>query len=227
MEIPGYWLRGPELRRDDATVSAVDRFLDQALEQGPDRPIDYTLDLPKWQFLCHAIERANVVLHGSGDPGIDLFEPRQAADSLEFSNRCAVYAAADGIWPVYFAILDRARHPMLLCNAAVRLGSGDEELSGPYYFFSITDTALQRRPWRTGTVYLLSADGFEHQPPFAVGDAYAHVAQAACPVPVKPLAKLAVGPEDFPFLAEIRGHRDEQLQARIAADPGGFPWVEE
>ncbi|MEY9928939.1 hypothetical protein ABH926_003579 [Catenulispora sp. GP43] len=161
----------------------------------------------------------------SGDPGIARFEPRQPDDTLEFSSRRAVFAAADGLWPMYYAVLDREHHPMMLCNSCVRLGSQIGELSEPYYYFSISDTALEQNPWRTGMVYLLPAATFEAQPPLAVGDAQAHVAQAASPVPVEPLAKLAVGPEDFPFLDRIRGHRDADLQARIAADPSGFPWV--
>ena len=226
MEMPAYWLRRPELSSDPETVSAVDRLLAQAFEHGPGSPIDHTLGMPKWEFLCHAVERANVVLHGSGDPDIGLFEPRQPDDTLEFSNRRAVFAAVDGIWPMYYAILDRERHPMMLCNSCVRTSSGTGGLSDPYYYFSISDPALQRRPWRAGTVYLLPSSSFEVQPPITVGDVRIQIAQAASPIPVEPLARLEVDPGDFPFLDRIRGHRDEQLQARIAADPNGFPWVE-
>ena len=87
--------------------------------------------------------------------------------------------------------------------------------------------ALTQRPWRSGVVYLLPAGSFEPQPPLAVGDVRVQVAQAASPVPVAPVAKLMVDPSDFPFLEEIRGHDDELLQTRIAADPTGFPWGEE
>jgi hypothetical protein len=52
------------------------------------------------------------------------------------------------------------------------------------------------------------------------------VAQVASPVPVKPAAKLAVHPGDFPFLHQIHGHDDDVLNARMAADPDGFPWFE-
>jgi hypothetical protein len=227
MEFPAYWLRRPELLADTETLTAFDRLLDQAQAHGPDRPIDYQLSAPKWQFLCHAAERANLVLHGSGDPGIGQFEPRQPADSLEFSNRRAVFAATDGIWPIYYAVLDRERYPMMLCNACVRACLATGEVSDPHYFFSISDTALAQRPWRPGVVYLLPAGSFETQPPLAVGDVRVQVAQAASPVPVTPVAKLMVDPGDFPFLEEIRGHDDELLQARIAADPAGFPWAEE
>ena len=49
-------------------------------------------------------------------------------------------------------------------------------------------------------------------------------AQAASPVPVRPVAKLAVCPADFPFLHQVHGHHDDELRTRAAADPGGFPW---
>jgi hypothetical protein len=76
--MPAYWLRRPELRTDTGTLEAFDRLLEQALTHGPGRPIDYRLGAPKWQFLCYAVEQGNLVLHGSGDPGIELFEPPAA-----------------------------------------------------------------------------------------------------------------------------------------------------
>ncbi len=99
-------------------------------------------------------------------------------------------------------------------------------MGDPYYFFSISCPALTRRPWRAGMVYLLPTDSFEIQPRRAVGNVSFQIAQAASPVPVTPVAKLAVGPGDLPFLDQIRGHDDELLRARIAADPDGFPRVE-
>jgi len=213
---------------DRDTAASFDRLLDQALEHGPERPLDYRLDAPKWQFLCHAADRAGVVLHGSGVPDIARFEPRQPADDLEFSNRLAVFAAADGIWPIYFAIADREHLvPMILMNACVRLDDDAGRLSEPYYYFSVSAPALKHRPWRTGTVYLLPADSFEHQPPIPLNGTQLHVAQAASPVAVEPIAKLTVHPDDFPFLHQVHGHDDALINARAAADPDGFPWFEE
>ncbi|KOG42472.1 hypothetical protein [Streptomyces resistomycificus] len=228
MQLPAYWMPRPASAPDRATTAAFDRLLDEALGRGPGRPVDYQLDAPKWQFLCHAAERSGIVLHGSGDPDIGRFEPRQPADTLEFSNRRAVFAATDGIWPMYYAILDRDRHPtMTLCNACIRIASPNSlDFSDPYYFFSISRPALDRQPWRVGTVYLLPADTFESQPPVTADDARIRIAQAASAVPVEPAAKLSVHPGDFPFLRQIRGHDDDRLRAQVAADPGGFPWVE-
>lgn len=225
MQLPDYWLSRPAARPDAATTDLFDRLLDEVLAGGGGRPIDYSLAAPKWQFLCHAAERSDVVLHGSGDPDIQEFEPRQPEDELEFSNRLAVFAATDGIWPMYYAVLDRDSHPALSVNASIRVGSHVRG-SAPSYFFSLSRPALERRPWRSGSVYLLPAGTFENQPPIAVGDAWVHVAQAASSVPVKPVARLEVGPEDFPFLEQVRGHDDAVVAARMAADPEGFPWFE-
>lgn len=225
MHLPAYWLPRPEVRPDHETLTSFDRLLGQALDRGPYHPIDYRLDAPKWQFLCYAADRGGLVLHGSGDPGIERFEPRQPYDTLEFSSRRAVFAATDGIWPMYYAILDREQHPMTLCNSCMRI-CADGQISDPYYFFSISRPALQLQPWRTGTVYLLPADSFETQPRISVDDSLIEVAQAASPVLVEPVAKLSVLPGDFPFLDEIKGHDDEALTTRIAGDPAGFPWYE-
>jgi hypothetical protein len=87
--------------------------------------------------------------------------------------------------------------------------------------------ALKQQPWRPGTVYLLPAGTFELQPRMRVGDVLVQPAQWASPLPVTPVAKLAVQPEDFPFLDQIRGHDDERVWTRAAADPDGFPWHDE
>jgi hypothetical protein len=225
MELPSYWIPRPGRRPDEATVKAFDGLMARAMDHGPDRPIDYRLDAPRWQFLCHLADHADIVLHGSGDPDITCFEPRQPADTLDFSNRRAVFAATDGIWPMHFATLNRDRYPAVVTvNACIRLGSADGRLGDPSYFFSISQWALDRRPWRAGTVYLLPSAGFERQPRIAADGTWIHIAQAASPTAVTPLAKLTVRPEDFPFLDSVHGHDDHELNARATADPQGFPW---
>ena len=87
----------------------------------PTKFIDYRVAAPKWQFLCYAADRGGFVLHGTGNPDTLVFEPRQSVDVDDFGNRCAVYAASDGLWPMYFAILDRDRYDMGLANACIQL----------------------------------------------------------------------------------------------------------
>jgi hypothetical protein len=105
---------------------------------------------------------------------------------------------------MYFAILDRDRFPMTLSNSAARVELEGRKLSDPYYFFSITQQALAQRPYRRGWVYLLPRDTFEQQPKQKFRGLDIHLPQWASAEPVRPLGKLEVGPEDFPFLAQMR-----------------------
>ena len=221
------WMPRPAPPPDAATVAAFDELLDRAVRDGAERPIDYRLAAPKWQFLCHAADRGGYVLHGSGNPDIACFEPRQSNDVAEFGNRAAVYAAADGLWPMYFAILDRDRYWMSLTNSCSRVQDRDGRLGEPHYVFSIDNESLAHQPWRTGTVYLLPSEGFEREAPFPGADGtLVHTAQAASLTPVEPVAKLVVEPRDFPFLDRIRGHDRGEQAARMAAEPDGFPWLD-
>jgi hypothetical protein len=208
---------------DATTTAAFDDLLDRALAAPSEGPIDYPLAVPKWQFLCHVADRRGLVLHGSGSPDIARFEPRKADDVNEFGNQAAVYAAADGIWPIYFAVLDRDRFGVgMHLNACVRL-PGEPD---PYYFFSITRSALDRAPWRSGTVYLLSRGGFEAEPAIERPGITVESAQVRSREVVTPVARLAVDPQDFPFLPRVRGHDDAVKVARARADANGFPWVD-
>src|SRR5262249_21320606 len=160
---------------------------------------------------------------GTGNPDIVEFEPRQSNDVDEFGNRCAIYAASDGIWALYFAILDRDNHVRSLVNACFRVIHAGQR-SDPYYYFSINGDALPHTPWRKGFIYLLPGDSFEQQPRQTHQGAEIETAHWASPVPVKPLARLPVEPEDFPFLSQIEGHDPALVRKRAQENPEGFPW---
>jgi hypothetical protein len=223
MLLPDYWLTRPSVIFDERTQLAFDELLKTTLSSGGCPTIDYTLPWPKWQFLCHVADQHDVALHGSGDPNITLFEPRQSNDLNEFGNQVAIYAASDGLWAMYFAIVDRDRVTSIT-NACVRLADETGTVHGPYYIFSVSQAALPNRPWRTGTVYLLPRRTFTVQPPMAFGTNQVHFAQLASFVPVQPAAKLTVTPADFPFLRQIRGHADDRLQEYATALQTGATW---
>jgi hypothetical protein len=222
-QLPSYYLPRPAMPGRDV-LADFDRLLEKA-SSSPGRAIDYQLAAPKWQFLCHLADTHGLLLHGSTNPGIALFEPRKSNDVHEFGDRQAVYAASDGIWPLYFAILDRQRFPMSLSNSCIRLA--DVANTEPHYFFSVSQQALAQRPFCTGWVYLLPRDGFQQQPRVTSGSLQVELPQWASPVAAKPLARLAVEPADFPFLAQLRGHDDETMFRRARANPDGFPWLDE
>ena len=224
MILPKYWLERPPMKRDEEMALICDHFLQQTFATGENHLIHYTLPVPKWQFLCHIADHHHIVLHGSGDSNIGRFEPRQPIDITSFGSQHAVYAAADGIWAMFFAILDRDAYAMSLHNACVRLADHAGTLSNPFYIFSISAHALEHQPWRQGTVYLLPRTTFHTQPPVYLGDEEIHIAQLASVVPVTPFARLTVQPGDFPFLQQIKGHDDERFQEYATAIQTGSPW---
>jgi hypothetical protein len=182
--------------------------------------------VPTWKFLCWLVERRNLLLHGTSDPGIGLFEPRRPKDGSvdEFSKQTAVFAASDGIWPIFYAVLDRSTPGVHILNAALRFES-QGRLSPVHYFFSVAARALRDNPWTEGVVYVLPRQGFVQQPPYRMGGRTVHEPHWACPWPVQPLAKIRVLPLDFPFLDQVRGHDEARIAEQSAVDPDGFPWI--
>jgi hypothetical protein len=100
----------------------------------------------------------------------------------------------------------------------------DDGKAESYYFFSINGDALPHQPWREGTMYILPKDTFEQQSSSRTGF---ESTQWRSFESVKPLAKITVGPTDFPFLDQIRGHDLAEVTRRAAENPGGFPWLED
>lgn len=148
--------------------------------------VDYGLPYPRWQFLRYLVDRHEVLLHGSADPGITEFEPRQST-LWNGTPTTAVFATSDPIWPVFFAVINRDRVTSLrnLC------------LNGRY-LFSISSDPADPASWRDGVVYLLPRAGFRRGGPYPewVSDR-----------PVRPCAQLSVRFADFPFGDTVLRHR--------------------
>ena len=226
MILPDYWLTRHSVNFDETTQNAFDELLNTTVTAGGCPTIEFTLPYPKWQFLCYLTDHHSIALHGSGNSNIALFEPRQSNDLNEFGNQKAIYAASDGLWAMFFAVVDRDRVTSIT-NACVSIADETGALHGPYYVFSVSQSALPNQPWRTGTVYLLPRNTFNTQPSMAFGSYQVHFAQLASFEPVQPLAKLTITPEDFPFLLQIRGHDDERLQEYATALKTGSPWPQD
>ena len=190
--------------------------------------LDDPLPIPRWAFLCWLTDHKGLLLHGSGDPAITEFEPRRPDDHSAdaFSKQTAVFAASDGIWAIWYAIIDRTRYRLNMLNGAVQFEVAPGTWSVMHYFFSITAAVLAHQPWRDGVVYLLPRAHFVQQPPYRLGRSTIREPHWACVTGVRPLAKLRVQPTDFPLLADVRGHDPMAVQHRAARDPSGFPWVD-
>jgi hypothetical protein len=224
--LPDYWIERPPFGPGRATEAAVDAFLELADANGGRSLLDVdaflreTPRVVRWQFLCSLATRRRIAFHGTGDPHIARFEPREPIDFAPFGNQRAVFATSDPVWAMYYAIVDRRRHRLTLNNACLLL----EDTGDAYYYFSVSRQALAKRPWRTGYLYFLPADTFVEQPGAVYAGHQARVPQLASPVAVTPLARLRIAPRSFPFLERIRGHDDERLADYARAVMAAEPW---
>jgi hypothetical protein len=223
MILPDYWLEQPGPPSSDQDRQAFDELWQAVLSSGKNPLIDYILPAPKRQFLSHIADHHNLALHGSGNLHIELFEPRQSNDLNPFGAQKAVYASSDALWAMFFAITDRQRFDLSISNACIRLIEPGGQVQGPFYFFSLSQSALPLQPWREGMMYLLPRLTFIDQPPMTFGDLEVQIAQLASLSPVEPLARLPVSPADFPFLGQVRGHDDQRLAEYANALQTGAP----
>ena len=228
--LPDYWLERPPLSGNRSTDTAVEEFLSLAELNAAGTLLDLDAivrardGVTPWHFLCRVAERREVAFHGTGDPTIECFEPREPIDFAPFGHQKAVFATTDPIWAMYYAIVDRDRYRLTLSNGCILLLDAEGRPGAPHYFFSITGDALREQPWRTGYVYFLPAETFVAQPAATYAGSTARVPQLASPVAVTPFARLRVTPGDFPFLAQIRGHEDSRLGDYAQAVMAAAPW---
>ena len=224
MDASSYLLPRPSFDKTTEMVSVFDKLF---LSTPFGAFIDYSIPFPKWQFLSYLTETRKIVLHGSQNLEIEQLEPKQANDKRAYSNQFAIYATTDGIWVMYFAILDRKKYPKLtLFNSCLQARIAPDQLSEPLYFFSITQSILIQKPWCKGAVYILPRETFTQE-----SSQQAQGTEIIFPhwisfQSAKPIAKLLVEPDDFPFLDQTHGHDDEKLIQLYSEDPNGFPWPE-
>ena len=92
----------PPLSLDRSTTAAVEQFL--SLGSGADGLVDMGAivqangGVTPWHFLCALAERREIAFHGTGDPNIESFEPRESIDLAPFGAQKAVFATTDPIW---------------------------------------------------------------------------------------------------------------------------------
>lgn len=211
-------LSAPVVALKDAQREAFETLYREAVAPADGREIDYALPHPKWQFLQWLVEARDIILHGSNEMEIDDFKPdRRGFDANPHGNHRAIYATNDGIWPMFFAVLDKPNYQGSMRNGVWWADANGEEVdfdalhlpegARKWYWFSLNQDELPNRPWREGMIYILPRRTFEQ---LRVGSGRL-VAEWASFEPVKPLAKLRVGPADFPFVDQVRGHDDTHI----------------
>ena len=200
----------PVLTLNSQKVEAFEHLFLEAQRLGPDVFVDYNITYPKHEFLRYLVDRKQILLHGSNYPNLKVLVPiRRSTDSRAAMNKHTIFAAADAILPMFFAIFNRDNYDGFMSNGAYRL-SDATGLATTYYFFSIDEEVLKLWPFRPGTIYLLPRDKFK----LAADGHGVMLEEWISQEPVKVLAKLSILPEDFPFLDAIWGHNDFELKWR-------------
>ena len=158
--------------------------------------IEYNLSYPKEEFLKFLTENKNVLLHGSANQSLEVLEPRQANDAAKKSgNKNAVYGVTDPVLPIFYAIQDRKK---LQGNIESGVEINDDTGESKYKF-KIPTSAKETQPWANGVIYIFDKRQFHPEQ----DDSGEPSGEWTSDVPVKPIAKLEVKPEDFRYMNNI------------------------
>lgn len=197
----------PVLTLNSQKIETFENLFLHTLQLGPAAFIDYNISYPKHEFLRYLVDQKQILLHGSNSPDLKVLLPiRFTVDARAAMNREAVFAAADAILPMFFAILDREKYVGTISNGAHRLPDATG-LATNHYFFSLNEEMLKLQPFRSGMIYLLPKEKFK-----TATDGHGVVLEEwVSQEPVQVLAKLSISPEDFPLLDAIWGHNEFEL----------------
>lgn len=197
------------LQLREGPAALVDPAMREAFEglwasAGEGQAIEYHLPYPKHQFLRYLVENHEVILHGTNRPDLTRLEPRRQTTFLGRQVE-AVFATPDEIWCLFYAVVNGRGFQGSKWNICLRVSLRGRVRK--FYCFSLSRPMLARSDaFCTGYVYILPRATFQQG---EIADEWTS-SEA-----VTPLAKLAVAPEEFPFLTAIEGHPDTGSPLRL------------
>ncbi|MDP5275433.1 hypothetical protein [Chengkuizengella axinellae] len=157
--------------------------------------VQYNLFIPKYKFMQYLAETKDIIFHGSNNSGIAVFEPRkQTLYNGKLTN--AVFGSKDPIWPIFYAVFNRA-----LLTGNFRNGCVTADGKQYFHFYSIDSETMDKKPWMSGMVYGIPADSFIH-----VSKERVQFAEWISLKKVRPTIKLKVDPSDFYYLKNVGKH---------------------
>lgn len=204
---------------DDQKKAAFEALFAETIARGIGSAVIYTLPYPKHEFLRYLVEYKGLFMHGTEHLDIEVLHPRSQSTSDNETGRVyGIYADKDHLRPLYFAVINRRRCPSLnngffdLHEDGTPVTNEEEALlDRRYYRLAINITSLPRDPWRNGVVYALPPDTFEFWEEWTSR------------VPVQPILRLAVTPEDLPLKEDVWGD-DERMCSYGWVDVGKDPF---
>ncbi|WP_442600693.1 hypothetical protein [Paenibacillus sp. KN14-4R] len=194
--------KAPEFKFSNDEILEYERMFNDAFSQNG--LIDHRCHYPKSRFIQYISTTKNVILHGSNKKDIEAFEPRrQTLFNGELTE--AIFASRDGLWPVFYAVLDRKKVAKNFRNGSVSTRSS----RGKYHFYSIDQYTAPKNPWTSGMIYFLPLDTFIKTSHGAI-----EFDEWISKVPVKPMIKIEVDPRDFYFIDKVSVHHDKESIVR-------------
>lgn len=189
-----------QIEQENRSKAFNDLFEQLLQAKGEQVPIvEYNLPYPKEEFLNFIVREKNVLLHGSSNKDMETLKPRQANDGAKVSgNKNAVYGVVDPVLPIFYAIQDRKKLQGVIESGV----ETDQETGELKYKFRISKEALDTKPWKRGVIYIFDKGQFHLEQ----DDSGEPSGEWTSESPVKPIAKLEVGPEDFRFLDRVEGN---------------------
>ena len=159
---------------------------------------------PRLEFLDWLGATQAVVFHGSQRNDLtELSTERQSRDATAWGDQRAVYASSDPVWAIYFALLRRDNGWHGTRNGSLGIGSRSRR----FYFFVHNRGSESPERFGPGSLYVLPGETFAPQPQLAGIFDTAHLVSR---VSVRPLARIEVTPEDFPYRHRIGLYRDRE-----------------
>ena len=208
VEPPGYGLLAPDYD-DDPERDAW--FAELAGGFGDGSVLTWDGRFPKHQLVQWLTAQDRYIFHGSNATDIDEFVPVRTSIELrdhgERGNLGAVYGTRYGLWSLFFAVVDRASLEGSIRNGVSTFEAPDGRTMDTYQF-SVHHETLPKRPFTAGALYVLPRESFRQLPMWPGGPLSNEWASETS---VRPLTRLFVEPEDFPFLDEVGGHDDGPL----------------
>ncbi len=168
-------------------------------------------------FLSYITDCTELLVHGSPTRGIDILKPiRRSRDVDPTGYEDQLLAASDGLRAMWFAILDKSRMGGLTCNYSTT-ATDDRGNRYTLYLFSVGTSAVDEFPFAKGMMYVLPRESFTS----------ISGVEWATRESVKPLMRLPVEPEDFPYLEFVKGVDPERMIQRIESGYEGYPWPDD
>ena len=185
--------------------NAFDDLLVASLERDGGGLITYRLPYPKSEFLNYLCDWKGFVAHGSPLADLTRLEPvRLGSDTNEFGNRQQVFGSPDAMWAMWFAILDKSRVSRT-DNGCVRVGRGSGRAK--YCHFELPREQRGVYPFVAGMMYLARPESYPNRRGQGVLKWFdAEIEEWGSTGPVAPILRVAVKPEEFPYLDRV-GYR--------------------